>query len=141
MFNSFFANQCSIIDNGSEITSFLHPITDKSLSNITFTEKDIEKVIQSLDPNKAHGHDMISIRVLKICGKSIIKPLLIIYKTCLVKGCFANELKKANVVPFHKKMTSSYLKTIDQYLCCRSAVKFWRGYSLIQCLNFSSKII
>ena len=48
-------------DNGSEIPSFLHPKTDKSLSNITFTEKDIEKVIQSLDPNKAHGHDMISI--------------------------------------------------------------------------------
>ena len=58
----------------------------KSLSNITFTEKDIEKVVQSLDPNKAHGHDMISIRMLKICGKSIIKPLLIIYKKCLEKG-------------------------------------------------------
>ena len=95
-------------DNGSEIPSFLHPKTDKSLSNITFTEKDIEKVIQSLDPNKAHGHDMISIRMLKICGKSIIKPLLIIYKKCLVKGCFPNEWKKANVVPVHKKMTSSY---------------------------------
>ena len=43
-FNSFFAKQCSVIDNGSEIPSFLHPKTDKSLSNITFTEKNIEKV-------------------------------------------------------------------------------------------------
>ena len=109
LFNSiFFAKQCSIIDNGSEIPLFLHPKTDKSLSNITFTEKDIEKVIQSLDSNKAHGHGMISILMLKICGKSIIKPLLIIYKKCLEKGCFPNELKKANVVPFHKKMRSSY---------------------------------
>ena len=40
LFNSFFAKQCSIIDNGSEIPSFLHPKTDKSLPNITFTEKD-----------------------------------------------------------------------------------------------------
>ena len=69
---------------------------------------DIEKVTQSLDSNKAHGHDMICIRMLKICDKSIIKPLLIIHKNCLEKGCFPNEWKKANVVPVHKKMTSSY---------------------------------
>ena len=71
-------------------------------------QKDIEKVIQNLDSNKTHGHDMISISVLKICGKYIIKPLLIIYKKCLEKGCFPNEWKKANVVPVHKKMTNSY---------------------------------
>ena len=69
MLNSFFAKQCSVIDNGKEILSVLHPKTDKSLSNITLTEKDIEKVIQILDSNKAHGHGMISIRMLKICGK------------------------------------------------------------------------
>ena len=47
--------------------------------------------------------------MLKICGKSIIKPLLIIYKKCLEKGCFSSEWKKANVVPVHiKKMASSY---------------------------------
>ena len=110
LFNSFFAKQCSIIDNGSEIPSFLHPKTDKSLSNITFTEKDIEKIIQNLDSNKAHGHDMISIRMLKICGKSIIKPLLMIYKKCLEKGRFPNEWKKANVVPVHKKNDKQLLK-------------------------------
>ena len=65
LFNSFFAKQCSIIDNGSEIPSFLHPKTDKSLSNITFTDKDIEKVMQNNDLNKAHGHDMISLCMLK----------------------------------------------------------------------------
>ena len=86
LFNSFFANQCSIIDNGREIPSFLHPKTDESLSNTTFTEKGIEKVVQSLDPNKAPGHDMIRIHMLKICGKSIIKPLRIIYEKCLEKS-------------------------------------------------------
>ena len=45
------------------------------------------------------GMTMISIRMLKICGKSITKPLLIIYKKCPEKGCFPNEWKKANVVP------------------------------------------
>ena len=64
--------------------------------------------MQNLDPTKVHGHDMISTRMLKIYGKSIIKTLLIIYKKCLEKGCFPNEWKKANVVPVHKKMTNSY---------------------------------
>ena len=32
LFNSFFATQCSIIDNGGEIPSYLNPKTDKSLS-------------------------------------------------------------------------------------------------------------
>ena len=108
MFNSFFAKQCSVIDNGTEIPSFLHHKTDKSLSNITFTEKDIKKVIQNLDSNKAHGDDMISIHMLKICDKSIIKPLPIIYTKRLERGYFPNEWKKANAVPVHKKMTNSY---------------------------------
>ena len=43
----------------------------KSLSNITFTEKNIEKAMQNLDLNKANGHDMISLRMLRICGKSL----------------------------------------------------------------------
>ena len=41
--------------------------------------------------------------MLKICGKTIITPLLIIYKKCLEKGFFPNEWKKANALPVHKK--------------------------------------
>ena len=35
----------------------------------------IYQMIKNLDPNKAHGHDMISIRMIKLCGISICKPL------------------------------------------------------------------
>ena len=91
----FFARQCSIKDIGSEIPFFLHPKTDKSLSSITFTEKDIEKVLQNLDSNKPHGYDIISMRMLKICNKSLIRLLLIIYKKCLENDCLPKEWKKA----------------------------------------------
>ena len=47
---------------------------------------------------------MISIRMLKICGKSISKPLEIVFKSCIEKGQFPNESKKVNVVPVHKKV-------------------------------------
>ena len=33
----------------------------------------------SLDPNKAHGHDMISIGVMKWYGNSVSKPLEVIF--------------------------------------------------------------
>ena len=77
--------------------------TDSSLSSCRFTKDDILRIISNLDPNKAHGYDEISIRMLKICGDSICRPLNIIFKTCLRTGIFPLEWKKANVVPIHKK--------------------------------------
>ena len=61
----FFAKQCSVIDSDSKVPSFLHLKPDKSLSNITFTEKDANlQIMQILDSDKAHEHDTISIRML-----------------------------------------------------------------------------
>ena len=42
---------------------------------------DILKVTRNLNPNKANGHNMISIRMLKTCEKSIRKPLGIIFRS------------------------------------------------------------
>ena len=72
LFNLFFAKQCNHTETGSNLpTQTLHR-TNKSLNNINFTEDVILSVIRKLDPNKAHGHDKISIRMLQICGKAII---------------------------------------------------------------------
>ena len=46
---------------------------------------------------------MISIRMLKICGDSMLKPLELIFRSCLENGKFQIEWKKANVVPGYKK--------------------------------------
>ena len=67
-------------------------------------------MIQNLDPNKAHGHDQISIRMLKLCSNSICKPLEIIFNRCLETGTFPNEWKKGNVVPVFKKGDKQILK-------------------------------
>ena len=45
------------------------------------TAHNIEKIIVSLNPNKAHGHENISIRMLKICGNAICKPLELIFQS------------------------------------------------------------
>ena len=48
--------------------------------------------------------------MVKVCGRSIIKPLLIIYKKCLEKGCFPSKWKNTNVAPVHKKDDKQLLK-------------------------------
>ena len=63
--------QCSLISNSSELPLNLHYTSEKCLNTLNFSNNDTEKIIQNLDPNKAHGHDKISIRMIKICGKTI----------------------------------------------------------------------
>ena len=46
----------------------------------------------------------------KLCGSSVCRPLQIIYKSCLDKRNFPQELKKANVVPVHKKNYKQLVK-------------------------------
>ena len=116
LFNSFFAKQCSIIQNSSELLLTLNKKTKNSISSITFNRNDIATIIRSLDPNKAHGYDMISIRMLKICDKSICKPLELIFQSCIKHGKFPNEWKMANVVPVHKKSDKQILKNYRPYL-------------------------
>ena len=79
LFNSFFASQCSLIKNDSKLPSYLYYKTDNRLSAVNFSIDDITKILQNLDPNKAHGHDKISIRMLQLCGNSICKPLKLIF--------------------------------------------------------------
>ena len=103
IFNNYFAQQCSVINNNSTVPEKILYRTDASLAKIVFTADDIANIINILDSNKSLGHDNISIRMLKICGVSICKPLEITFRSCLNHGKFPEEWKKANVVPVFKK--------------------------------------
>ena len=91
LFNNFFANQCSVITNSSVIPSLLFKRAENVVCSIKFGSDDIAKIIHNLDPNKAHGHDMISIHMLKICGNSIYKPIQLIFRPCTENGKFQPE--------------------------------------------------
>ena len=68
--------------------------------------------MQKIDPNKAHGHNMISIRMLKMCGNTIYKPLQLIFRSCIENRKFPSKWKKANVVPINKKVNQ---QTLENY--------------------------
>ena len=97
------AKQCSLINTCSDLPTTLTKKTHESLSTIRFTSDDILNIIKNFNPNKAHGHDMISIRMVKLCDASFCKSLELIFKSCLESGKFPLEWKKVNVVPPHKK--------------------------------------
>ena len=102
LFNEHFSEQCSLIQNKSAIPSVFTPRTHNLLSSLQFTADDIKSIINKLDPNKARRH-MISIRMIKLCGDAIYKPLEVIIKSCLNQDIFTPEWKKANIVPVYKK--------------------------------------
>ena len=92
-----------MIKNDSKLPSHLNYKTDYRLLTVNFSIDDIAKILQNLDPNKAHGHDKISIRNATIMCNSICKPLELIFKQSMESGSFPSEWKKGNVVPIHKK--------------------------------------
>ena len=56
IFNSFLAEQNSLINNPSKLPLTFLKRTEKIISSILFSGNDIANIIQDLDPNKAHGH-------------------------------------------------------------------------------------
>ena len=48
--------------------------------------------------------------MLKLCYKSIVKPLSIIFNNCKLNKTFPNFQKKPNVVPIHKKGETDLIK-------------------------------
>ena len=110
MFNYFFTDQCSMQRNRSKLPTTFSKNPSESLTAIDFSNNDILKIIRNLDPNKAHGHYMISKTMMKICDDSICNPLKLMFQSCLESGKFPSKWKKVNVVPNHKKGDKQILK-------------------------------
>ena len=102
LFNDYFILQYTTIDTGSDLPRNI-PILTSLISDFNISEENILNIIRSLNPNKAHGWDEISIRMTKIGDASLLTPLKIIFTNCLRQGVFPEIWKCANVVPVHKK--------------------------------------
>ena len=87
IFNKFFASQCTPLQNSSSLPTF-YLRTDETLSSLNVNDDDIFAIIKNLNPNKSHGWDNISIRMIKLCGKSMVYPLKLIFEASLQGGEF-----------------------------------------------------
>ena len=103
IFNTFFAEQCTPLNNSSVLPVNQMFLTQSRLNFINFNEDEILKVIRALNIHKAHGHDDISIRMVKICDKSLLKPLIILFENSIKSSCYPDIWKRSNIIPVHKK--------------------------------------
>ena len=104
LFNNLFATQCTPLTNSSVLPSVMSFKTHSRLNSISFEKEDILKIIRNLNVNKAHGHDDISIQMLKICDSQVVEPLSLIYKNCIDSGIFPDIWKRSHIIPTYKKM-------------------------------------
>ena len=79
-------------------------MTNVKISSIKFENKDIINVIKAVDSCKTYGYDDISMRMLKICDSTIVKPLTILFKNCISQGIFPGNWIKSNICPIHNKV-------------------------------------
>lgn len=92
------------------------------LSSIKFNIEDTLKIIKSVNVNKAHGHDVISVRKIKLCCQSIVK--LFSYSKILL--VIPDIWKKSSIIPIqkvanrsltgHEQIINRSLTIIDQCL-------------------------
>ena len=120
IFNKFFADQCTLLKNNSILPTNQIFLTQARLEFLEFNEDEIFKIIRALKINKAHDHDDISIRMIKICDKSLLKPLTILFKNLTSSCCYPDIWKKSHIIPAHKKTDKSLVNNYQfpyyQYL-------------------------
>ena len=131
-FNRFFNQQCTAISTNSSIPSSVNLATNETVTKINFDEQLISKLTVALNPNKAHGHDGLSIRMLQMSSDCISKPLSIIFRNCLKTGYFPTAWKKANVVPAHKKGSKQILNNYRPVALLPIIANFLKKSFLIQ---------
>ena len=101
-FNKYFASKCAPINNDSSLPSSFEFYSQSRFSSLNIIEDNILKIVRALNINKAHGHDEISVRIIKICHEALVKPSSLIYKKCISTGIFLDVWKKSNIVPVYK---------------------------------------
>ena len=101
--NKFFADQCTPLKNGSVLPKSQIFLTQSRICTLDFNEEELMKIIRNLKVHKSHSHDDISIRMIKICDKSILKPLILLFENSIKSSYYPDIWKKSNIIPVHKK--------------------------------------
>ena len=102
LFHKFFASQCKPLSNASTLPP-LAISTDERLSSSKLNEDDILSIIKSLNSNKSNGWNKLSTKMIKMCDKTLVYPLKVIFKHPLKKMFLRTVEKKLMLYLFIKK--------------------------------------
>ena len=101
-----------------------------SISDIKIDPNGVEKLLSSLQPNKACGPDELPNQVLKNCSKALAPGVSVLFQKSLDSGQLPKDWTDANVAPVFKKgdrhaaenyrpvsLTSVLSKTLEHIVC------------------------
>ena len=75
IFSDIFSRQCTPLANGSKLPENQVYLTNSRITSVPFPDTLVINIIKTLDGNKTHGHDDISIRMIRMCDESLLTPL------------------------------------------------------------------
>ena len=105
--NKFFAEQFTPLKDESVLPINQMFLTQSRLGNLDFNENEILKIIEALNIYKAHGHDDISIRMIQICEKALVKPLIILFHNLVKYLYYPDIMKRSIIIPVYKKVINN----------------------------------
>ena len=108
--NKLFAEECTRLRNGSVLPVNQMLLAQARLKSLDFKEIDILQIIRTWNINKANGYDDISIRMIKICEKSLLKPLILLFQNSSQSSWYPDIQKRSNIIPAHKKSDAQLVK-------------------------------
>ena len=98
LFNGFFVSICTPMNNGSTLPQFAYKI-DVKINSFRVNQNDTLLNIKTLDAEKAHGWENISIKMMQICGDPIALTLMLVFETALKEKKFRGIRKKSKCGP------------------------------------------
>ena len=113
LFNLYFAGQCTPLVRSSQLPTRLTNHIDSVLTSIDFSIEQVSNIIKKLDPNKVHGHDKISIGMLKLCQDSTNRPFANMFKNCFNKRIKNDKQIVTNCLPVSPVTVGSYSFTVQ----------------------------
>ena len=96
IFYDLFAENGTPLENNSALPINPKFFTQSRLVSLDFNEDESLKIIRALNIHKAHGHDNISMRMIKICDKSILKLLIILFQDSDKSSYYPDIWKRSN---------------------------------------------
>lgn len=74
----------------------------KTQDDVDFSQQEIRRIIEKMDPNKSPGDDGITSKVLLQVAKILPRYVTAIYNNCLRQAYFPEQWKKARLLPIIK---------------------------------------
>ena len=109
IFNEYFAEQCTPLKNRKVLLINQRFLTRSRLTSLDFNEEEILKITRALNIHNVHVM-MISIRMIKNCDKSLLKPLILLFQNSTKLSYYPDIWKRSNIIPVHKNNDKQLVK-------------------------------